>query len=476
MSPMTDLDRLVVASGLDGRADRLALPTLRAWQAVAVLGLALVSVLGLQAVQPHAAGADTLEPGPVQQGAELACGNLPVISQACEQLVAGSSWALGCGLSGDAECVGDVSDVVVAGAFDYFARWVAVGAIGAIDLVWVAINETTTPTIDSSTDVFRTSFAAARTLAFPLLILAALYSLIRRDANIAIKSALLYLPGSVVGMVVAGYVITAILAATDQLATAYVDDGETGVAVWLDNLGGVIAGGAGIAAPMLLVVFSLVLIAGSLSLFLVMLIRSAAILVTYAFMPLAFAALIFPATRSWIKRLVEIQLSFILAKPVIVAVLALGSQTLNEGDNALVAMMQASALFFLASFSPFALMKLLPFVGDEAVAAMDSSSPAPSRVVTATAVGVVSGARLAGFLQGSQQEGPSAVTAAASSGGLSGGGMPSGSANGSSGVLPPAPPTARDVQIDGLDGPDPSDGGGGMASGTAGPPTSGDAG
>ena len=59
---------------------------------------------------------------------------------------------------------------------------------------------------------------------------------------------------------------------------------------------------------------------------------------------------------------------------------------------------------------PFALMKLLPFVGDQAVAAMEQPSGAPTRAA-ATAVGVVTGQKLAGFLAGSQQSGPAASAA-----------------------------------------------------------------
>jgi hypothetical protein len=385
-------------------------------RAIAVAAVLLLGIVGFQALT-----AEPAEAAPVQDVGSLACGNLPVISEACQQLVGGAAWALDCGLGGVSDCAGNVTETVVAGAFDYFARWVAVGAIGAIDMVWVGITGTTTPVLDTSSSVFQTSMAAARALAFPLLVLAALYSLLKADASIAVKSALLYLPGSVLGMVVAGYVITALLAATDQFSNAYINDGQTGIAVWLDELGGMIAAGVGVTAPILLVVFSFVLIAGSILVWLIMIVRSAAILITYAFMPLAFAALIFPATRSWIRRLVEIQLSFILAKPVILAVLALGSQTLNDSGNALVGMMQAAALFFLASFSPFALMKLLPFVGDEAVAAMESPSRAPSRAA-ATAVGVIGGTKIAGFLAGSQHGGPASGNAMAASGGSLGGG------------------------------------------------------
>lgn len=335
------------------------------------------------------------------------CGNLPVISEACNQLLDGAAWAINCGVNGVGDCTADVTENVVAGAFDYFARWVAVGAIGATDLVWVGINGTTTPDVNASSSVFQTSLEAAKALALPLLFLAGLYSLIKRDAEIVVKSALFYLPGSVLGMILAGYVITALLAATDELGAAYINDGQNGLATWLDQLGGNIAGGIGVTAPILLVIFSFILMAGSLLLWFVMLVRAAAILVTYAFMPLAFAGLIFPATRSWIRRLFEVQLSFILSKPVILAFLSLGAATLNDDNNALVSMMQATALFFLAAFSPFALMKLLPFVHNEALTAMEAQARRPHGRVVATASGLFAAQRFGTFLAGSQQSPPS---------------------------------------------------------------------
>lgn len=434
-------------------ARRVLLPVL------AIVALLLIGVVGLEAATAPPAGAAV-----AQEVTDTTCGNLPIISEACRQLIDGAAWAIA--------GAGDLGESVVAGAFDYFARWVAVGAIGAIDLVWVGIDGTTTPTLDMNGSVFQTSMIAARSLALPLLILAALYSLLKRDASIALKSALLYLPGSVLGMVLAGFVISAMLAFTDQLSAAYLDNGQTGVAVWLDDLGGIIAAGVGITAPILLVIFSFVLIAGSILVWLVMIIRSAAIVITYAFMPLALAAIIFPATRSWIKRLIEIQLSFILAKPVIVAVLALGSQTLNNTDNALVAMMQAAALFYLAAFSPFALMKLLPFVGDEAVAAMEHPSGAPTRAI-ATAAGVVGGQKLAGFLAGSQQAGPAASAngAAESVGGNTIGAATS--TAGSTGSIGGGTTTRNDAPAPSPADPSTPSGGGAVASGDAQPPPNG---
>jgi hypothetical protein len=249
------------------------------------------------------------------------------------------------------------------------------------------------------------------------------------------------------------------------------------VATWLDHLGGSIASGIGVTAPILLVIFSFVVMAASILLWLIMLVRSAAILITYAFMPLAFAGLIFPATRAWIRRLIEVQLSFIMAKPVIMAVLALGAQTLDGAGNALVGMTQAAALFFLAATAPFALMRLIPFASHEALHAMESSARKPRAMMAGATVGMVSGPGIAAFLAGSQHSGP--PTAAAGSE------IVSGLSSGGEATAPP-PLADRLGSNEGGGGGDPAaDGGvgshlerspssgGDLASGSAAPPTSG---
>jgi len=391
----------------------------RRWVAVASATLVLgVTFMTVDAVNAEPADA-AISQGLLGDG----CGNLPVISAACEKVASITSWAPDCA-SDPTSCVGGVGTSVVADTFDYFVRWVAVGALATIDLQWDAMTNTTTPHIDPGSSVFQSSMLTARALAVPLLVAAAIYSLLKRDANIVVKSAIFYLPGSVIGMVVSGYFINLAIDITDELSLNYVGGTQYALYEWLTNLQGVIAAGVGVTAPILLVIMSFLFMAASLVLWLIMLVRAAAIMVVYAFMPLAFAAMIFPSTRGWIKRLFEVQMSFILAKPVIFAVLTLGATTVNEVDNALVAMLHASALFLLASFAPFALMKLLPLVGDEAVAAMEQPSRAPSRAM-ATAAGVVGGTRAAAFLAGTQQQGTDGAEMTASggrTGGEAGGG------------------------------------------------------
>ncbi len=78
-------------------------------------------------------------------------------------------------------------------------------------------------------------------------------------------------------------------------------------------------------------------------------------------LPLAFAAMVWPARRVWAARLVELLVSLILSKFVIVAVLSLAGAALASGSNELSTLLTAMALVIFATFAPWVLMRILPF-------------------------------------------------------------------------------------------------------------------
>jgi hypothetical protein len=78
-------------------------------------------------------------------------------------------------------------------------------------------------------------------------------------------------------------------------------------------------------------------------------------------LPLAFAAMVWPARRIWAVRLVELLVSLILSKFVIVAVLSLAGAALEAYSTDTSQLLTAMALLLLSTFSPWALMRLLPF-------------------------------------------------------------------------------------------------------------------
>ena len=364
--------------------------------------------------------------GTAGPAAAQSCGNIPLLSDACDLATDPFEWAGG--------AVVGVGGELIVGTFDYFAEWVAGAAVSALGLLADAMEATTTPNIAGATATHDISLGIARQMAVPLLVLTGLYALLKREAGVIVKAAFLYLPGSVIGMVAAAWFTDQLIVAVDAFSADYAGGGEDGLRTFADSVAGQITAGVGITSPALLVIFSIVLILATIMVWMVFLIRAAAILVTYAFMPIAFAGILFPATRGWIRRLIEVQLSFIMSKMVIVGIFALGAEVLTGADNALAGMMQASALFFLAAFSPFALMKLLPFVSNEAMDAMERPAGTPMRIATAAA-GTAGGIALYRHLGGSQGGHTSNGTAsgAAASGGSTGGGGASSSAGTSSG-------------------------------------------
>jgi hypothetical protein len=78
-------------------------------------------------------------------------------------------------------------------------------------------------------------------------------------------------------------------------------------------------------------------------------------------LPLAFAALVWPARRVWAARLVELLVSLVLSKFVIVAVLSLAASAFAVGTPGVGELLVAMSLILLSTFAPWALMRVLPF-------------------------------------------------------------------------------------------------------------------
>ena len=131
---------------------------------------------------------------------------------------------------------------------------------------------------------------------------------------------------------------------------------------FLDQAGHRRRGARGLAgSPFLAFFVGLLDAAGALVLWLELLMREAAVYVIVLMLPLAFAALVWPARRVWAVRAVELLVALILSKFAIVAVLALAAAAL--GHSVFVgpdAMLAGLALVRSAAFAPWALLRLLP--------------------------------------------------------------------------------------------------------------------
>jgi hypothetical protein len=124
-----------------------------------------------------------------------------------------------------------------------------------------------------------------------------------------------------------------------------------------------------------------VAMAGALMIWLELVLRSAAIYIAVFFMPLGLVTYVWPATAPIAKRSVGVVAALVLSKFVIFCTLWLGMASAGGGtsiDGAL----EGAGILLLASFAPFALLKLVPLVEGHAIAHLDGLSRRPFRAAS----------------------------------------------------------------------------------------------
>jgi hypothetical protein len=115
---------------------------------------------------------------------------------------------------------------------------------------------------------------------------------------------------------------------------------------------------------------------GALAIWLELVLRATAIELAVFFMPLALAGLVWPATAHWAKRLIEVLVALMLAKPIIVGALCLGGSAFQDTRDPSAAVNGVSILL-MAAFAPMALLKLIPLVEVSAIAHLEGLSSRP---------------------------------------------------------------------------------------------------
>ena len=133
-------------------------------------------------------------------------------------------------------------------------------------------------------------------------------------------------------------------------------------ATFLTHVGLVSAGLSHLSGSTFVLLFAgLLTVAATITLWIELLIRSAAVYVVVLMLPLFFAALVWPARRVWAVRAVELLVALIVSKFAIVAVLSLGASALGHTTiPSATQMLEGATLVMLAAFSPWALLRLLP--------------------------------------------------------------------------------------------------------------------
>jgi hypothetical protein len=131
----------------------------------------------------------------------------------------------------------------------------------------------------------------------------------------------------------------------------------TGVSLW-----------TGTGGLVIVFVSGLILLAGVL-LLLELLMRQVGIYIALAFVPIGAVAEAYPGTRSWLSRLVQVELVLIFIKPTAMLVLAIGSAMMSAnllgsgalGDPGFVTLLMGLVILGFAAFMVWPLMKMAPW-------------------------------------------------------------------------------------------------------------------
>ncbi len=226
------------------------------------------------------------------------------------------------------------------------------------------IGSSTAPNLNSTwfSAFYWRMAAVSALLTLPFLFAAAIQALIRSDLALLFRAAFGYLPLGLLAVGVAAPLTMLLLAGSDEMSTVVSSASQDAGGEFLtkaSELTGLITAGSGTLFVGFFV--GLLTAAATITLWVELLIRQAAVYVIVLMLPLFFAAMVWPARRIWAIRSVELLVALILSKFAIVAVLALGGaalgHTLLPGPESMLA---GATLVLLAAFSPWALLRLLP--------------------------------------------------------------------------------------------------------------------
>jgi hypothetical protein len=282
--------------------------------------------------------------------------------------------------------VGSLGGSIAASGFESvlsgISQWVASGAEWLLSQIGDVLSSTTT--VDVGATWFRTHYGQMTALAgvviLPMLLVSTVQAVVQQNPGQLVRTFLIQLPLALLLGVVAIQIVILSLSATDSMSNA-VAGGTSGDVTAL--LSGVTTGLVAAAADPTIASFVLLLIAllvavAAFVLWIELLIRAAALYVAVLFLPLALATLVWPAVSHWCRRLIETLAALILSKFVIVATLSLAAGAVSSGTagtgthgSGFSAVLAGGALLVMATFVPFAILRLIPAVEAGAVGHLD---------------------------------------------------------------------------------------------------------
>ena len=283
---------------------------------------------------------------------------------------------------------GSVSHAIKSVALAAILGWVASGAESALKETAKVIDDTTSPQLSSSwfsASYWRVAGIAAL-LTVPFLCAAAIHALVRSDLGLLTRAAFGYLPLSLLAVGIASQLTMLLLAATDEMSSIVASASLHADGVFLSTTSvRAVAQSVATGDPFVTFLAAVITVAATLTLWLELLVRNAAVYVIVLMLPLFFAAMVWPARRTLAIRAIETLIALILSKFAIVAVLSLGGAALGHSTTpGAASVLTGGTLVLLAAFTPWALLRMLP-LHEVASAAAGGLSHAPKHTLSSAA-------------------------------------------------------------------------------------------
>lgn len=286
---------------------------------------------------------------------------------------------------------GSIASAAASGVLDAIASALSASASWLLGHLIDLVNEAAPVNLGTTWFLDRESAMAdlLELVVLPVLMAATISAVIRQDLKRLARVWMVGLPVAAVAGVAGVQLADLALSATDAMCQVVIDANRGQIS---GRFSDVMFAGLVTGAPVVIqVVVFVLLIVGSVLVWIELLLRASAVYIAMFFMPLALAAYIWPATAVMARRTVELVAALILSKFVIVAALTLGLAALAAGtttDDDIA----AGAILLIAGFAPFSLLRLAPIVETAAIAHLEGVSRRPFRAASRAATAVAPGA------------------------------------------------------------------------------------
>jgi hypothetical protein len=368
---------------------------------VAVVVIALIACAG--AAAPPAASANPLK---------TACGAASLASglagKACGVVARGGKWVKAGKKLATGHIGGAAKEALGTGASKAASAVAATAGIAAVAAsvfggAKFSLHETATLLDDTSSPQLTSTWFSARywrvagiafVLTLPFLFAAAIQAMLRSDLALLVRAAFGYLPFAMLAVSVAAPVTMLLLAASDQMSAVVSSATGATSTVFVTQTSGALAVLTLRTGPFMAFFVCLLIVAAAVVLWIELLMREAAVYVIVLMLPLAFAAMVWPARRIWAIRAVELLVALVISKFAIVAVLSLGGAALSSGANignhSVTDVLIGLVLLLMGAFTPWALLRLLPLaeIASSAASSLSSQTRTRARAGTQLASGI----------------------------------------------------------------------------------------